>query len=90
MSAKSRALKAITMIVAKKTDSRAFDDLFEAGDGDEVVSHIINRIRQNHNERTAVASWHGGELIDGMPASWVETYNRILGDSLFAFAEITL
>lgn len=71
----SKAALAIAMIVAGMTNSRDFDDLFENGDGTEVVVHIVNKIRSNDAWRRAVADWHGGQLIDGMPAAWVETFN---------------
>jgi len=53
--------------------SRAFDNCFENGDGDQVVAHLVARSLENPALRSAIAADFGGIF----PSKWIETAGRL-------------
>ena len=53
--------------------SRAFDNCFENGDGDEVVTHLVRRSEESPALRSAIAADFGGTF----PVKWLETAVRL-------------
>lgn len=54
---------------ARLRGSRAFDNCFEMGDGDEIVTYLVERARANPDLHAAITRDFGGTL----PDSWLRT-----------------
>lgn len=52
-----------------RTQSRSFDDCFEQGDGDAVVTALVRRAAKNPELHRGICRLHGGEF----PAGWLAT-----------------